>query len=271
MLRPRIIPCLLVHEGGLVKTASFKNPKYVGDPINAVKIFNEKEADELIVLDIDATVNGADPDYKLISDVAAECRMPLCYGGGIKSAEQARRIIGLGVEKIALSAAAIENPNLITQIANEIGRQSVVIVLDVKKRMLGEDYDVFTHNGKKNTRRRLLEVATQAEALGAGEIVINSIDNDGQMKGYDLALAQKVRSAVKIPITILGGAGSLNDVADLIRSCGVVGASAGSLFVFKGVYKAVLINYPNAKQRDELVRTALALTSGMDQTIYLCD
>ena len=155
MLRPRIIPCLLVHEGGLVKTASFKNPKYVGDPINAVKIFNEKEADELIVLDIDATVNGADPDYKLISDVAAECRMPLCYGGGIKSAEQARRIIGLGVEKIALSAAAIENPNLITQIANEIGRQSVVIVLDVKKRMLGEDYDVYIHNGKKNTKRRL--------------------------------------------------------------------------------------------------------------------
>lgn len=265
MLRPRIIPCLLVHEGGLVKTISFKNPKYVGDPINAVKIFNEKETDELIVLDIDATVNGTDPDYKLISDVAAECRMPLCYGGGVKSAEQAKRIIGLGVEKIALSAAAIENPNLITQIANEIGRQSVVVVLDVKKRMLGEDYDVFIHNGKKNTKRRLLEVATQAETLGAGEIVINSIDNDGQMKGYDLALAQKVRSTVKIPITILGGAGSLNDVADLILSCGVVGASAGSLFVFKGVYKAVLINYPTAKQRDELVRAALALTSGINE------
>jgi cyclase len=257
MLRPRIIPCLLVHEGGLVKTISFKNPKYVGDPINAVKIFNEKEADELIILDIDATVNGTDPDYQLISDVAAECRMPLCYGGGVKSVEHAKRIIGLGVEKIALSAAAIKNPNLITEIANEIGRQSVVVVLDVKKRILSDDYDVFIHNGKKNTKRRFLEVATQSETLGAGEIVINSIDNDGQMMGYDLTLARKIREAVKIPITVLGGAGSLDDISALIQANGVIGASAGSLFVFKGVYKAVLINYPSIAQRDDLIRTTL--------------
>ena len=258
MLRPRIIPCLLVHEGGLVKTVSFKNPKYVGDPINAVKIFNEKEADELIVLDIDATVNGAEPDYKMIADVAAECRMPLCYGGGVRTAEQAKKIIGLGVEKVALSSAAIGNPDLITQIANEIGRQSVVVVLDVKKRMLSKEYDVFIHNGKINTKRSVIEVATQAEALGAGEIVINSIDNDGQMKGYDLVLANKIRQAVKIPITLLGGAGSLDDIGGLIRVCGVVGVSAGSLFVFKGIYKAVLINYPNVSQRDELIRASLA-------------
>lgn len=260
MLRPRIIPCLLVHDGGLVKTVSFKNPKYVGDPINAVKIFNEKEADELIVLDIDATVNGAEPDYKLIADVAAECRMPLCYGGGVRTAEQAKKIIGLGVEKVALSAAAIEDPNLITRIADEIGRQSVVIVLDVKKRLLSKEYDVYINNGKKNTKRSAIEVATQVEALGAGEIVINSIEADGQMKGYDLALAQKMRQAVKIPITVLGGAGSLDDIAALIRTCGVVGASAGSLFVFKGAYKAVLINYPNVSQRDELVRSSLSQT-----------
>jgi cyclase len=257
MLRPRVIPCLLVHEGGLVKTVGFKVPKYVGDPINAVKIFNEKEADELVVLDIDATVNGAEPDYKMIANLAAECRMPLCYGGGVRSAEQAKKIIGLGVEKVALSAAAIDNPNLITQIADEIGRQSVVVVLDVKKRMLSKEYDVFTHNGKKNTKRSVMEVATQVEALGVGEIVINSIDNDGQMKGYDLALAKKIRDAVHIPITFLGGAGSLDDIGALIRTCGVVGASAGSLFVFKGVYKAVLINYPNVAQRDELIRTSL--------------
>ena len=242
MLRPRVIPCLLVHEGGLVKTVGFKAPKYVGDPINAVKIFNEKEADELVVLDIDATVNGAEPDYRMIANLAAECRMPLCYGGGVRSAAQAKKTIGLGVEKVALSAAAIENPNLITQIADEVGRQSVVVVLDVKKRMLSKEYDVFIHNGKKNTKRSAIEVATQAEALGAGEIIINSIDNDGQMKGYDLVLAQKIRQAVKIPITVLGGAGSLDDIGALIRTCGVVGASAGSLFVFKGVYKAVLIN-----------------------------
>ena len=258
MLRPRVIPCLLVHEGGLVKTVGFKAPKYVGDPINAVKIFNEKEADELVVLDIDATVNGAEPDYRMIANLAAECRMPLCYGGGVRSAAQAKKIVALGVEKVALSAAAIDDPNLITQIADEIGRQSVVVVLDVKKRMLSKEYDVFTHNGKKNTKRSVIEVATQAEALGVGEIVINSIDNDGQMKGYDLALAEKIRDAVNIPITFLGGAGSLDDIGALIRTCGVVGASAGSLFVFKGVYKAVLINYPNVVQRDELIRSSLS-------------
>lgn len=257
MLRPRVIPCLLVHEGGLVKTVGFKAPKYVGDPINAVKIFNEKEADELVVLDIDATVNGAEPDYKMIANLAAECRMPLCYGGGVRSAAQAKKIIGLGVEKVSLSAAAIENPGLIKQIADEIGRQSVVVVLDVKKRMLSKEYDVFIHNGKKNTKRSVIEVAKQFEALGAGEIVINSIDNDGQMKGYDLALARKIRDAVNIPITFLGGAGSLDDIGALIQTCGVVGASAGSLFVFKGIYKAVLINYPNVVQRDELIRSSL--------------
>ena len=257
MLRPRVIPCLLVHEGGLVKTVGFKAPKYVGDPINAVKIFNEKEADELVVLDIDATVNGAEPDYRMIANLAAECRMPLCYGGGVRSAAQAKKIVALGVEKVALSAAAIDDPNLITQIADEIGRQSVVVVLDVKKRMLSKEYDVFTHNGKKNTKRSVIEVATQVEALGVGEIVINSIDNDGQMKGYDLALAKQIRDAVTIPITFLGGAGSLDDIGALIRTCGVVGASAGSLFVFKGVYKAVLINYPNVVQRDALLQSSL--------------
>lgn len=257
MLRPRVIPCLLVHEGGLVKTVSFKNPKYVGDPINAVKIFNEKEADELIVLDIDATVNGAEPDYKLISDLATECRMPLCYGGGIRTAEQAKKIIGLGVEKVALSAAAIETPDLITRIASEIGRQSVVVVLDVKKRMLSKVYDVYIHNGKINTKRDVYEVAAQVEALGAGEIVINSIDADGQMTGYDLVLAQKLRELVKVPITVLGGAGKLEDIAALIKVCGVIGAAAGSLFVFKGSYKAVLINYPNIAQRDEMIRSSL--------------
>lgn len=258
MLRPRVIPCLLVHEGGLVKTVGFDAPKYVGDPINAVKIFNEKEADELMVLDIDATVNGVEPDYRMIANLAAECRMPLCYGGGIQSVAQAKKIISLGVEKIAISSAAVDNPNLIAQIADEIGRQSVVIVLDVKKRMLSKDYDVFVNNGKKNTKRSVFEMIVKAEALGAGEITINSIDNDGKMKGYDLVLAQKIRQAVKIPITFLGGAGSLSDIDALIRTCGVVGASAGSLFVFKGVYKAVLINYPNVAQRDELIRSSSA-------------
>jgi imidazole glycerol-phosphate synthase subunit HisF len=253
MLRPRITPCLLVHKGGLVKTVGFRSPKYVGDPLNAVKIFNEKEADELVVLDIDASVNHSEPDYRMIANLAAECRMPLCYGGGIKTPEQAKRIISLGVEKVAISSAAVEHPELITQIADEIGRQSVVVVLDVKKRLFCKDYDVFTGNAAHNTKRSVFELASEAEKLGAGELVINSIDLDGAMTGYDLALAENVRQSVNIPITILGGAGNLGDIEALIRACGVIGASAGSLFVFKGVYKAVLINYPTLLQRDELI------------------
>jgi len=258
MLRPRITPCLLVHEGGLVKTIGFKDPKYVGDPINAVKIFNEKEADELIVLDIDATVNKVEPDFKLIARLAAECRMPLCYGGGVRTVQQAKKIIGLGVEKVALSAAVLEDPTLITRIAEEIGSQSVVVVLDVKKRLLGKEYDVWTHNGRKNTKKSVLDVALDAQARGAGEIVVNSIENDGQMKGYDLALAKRVRETVRIPMTFLGGAGSLADLGKLIEACGVVGAAAGSLFVFKGAYRAVLISYPGPAQKEELVRAHLA-------------
>ena len=257
MLRPRITPCLLVHEGGLAKTVGFKDPKYVGDPINAVKIFNEKEADELIVLDIDATAHNAEPDFKLIARLAAECRMPLCYGGGVRTVEQAKKIIGLGVEKVAISAAALADPGLISRIGDEIGSQSVVVVLDVKKRLLGAEYDVWTHNGRKNTKKALLDVALDAQARGVGEIVINAIANDGQMKGYDLALASRMRQALKVPMTVLGGAGSLADISKLIDACGVIGAAAGSLFVFKGAYKAVLINYPNPGQKDDIIRCAL--------------
>ena len=257
MLRPRITPCLLVHKGGLVKTVGFKAPKYVGDPINAVKIFNEKDADELIVLDIDASVNNAEPDYRMITNLAAECMMPLCYGGGIKTPEQAKQIISLGAEKVAISSAAVDHPELIAKVADEIGRQSVVVVLDVKKQLFSKKYDVFTNNAWYNTKRSVFELAVEVEKLGAGELVINSIDLDGAMTGYDLYLAEKVRQLVNIPITILGGAGSLEDIGTLIRSCGVIGASAGSLFVFKGPYKAVLINYPTMAQRDELIRMAL--------------
>jgi imidazole glycerol-phosphate synthase subunit HisF len=252
MLRPRIIPCLLVHNRGLVKTVAFKDPKYVGDPINAVKIFNEKEADELAVFDIDATANNAEPDFKMVANLAAECRMPLCYGGGVKTAAQARRIIGLGVEKIAISSAAIETPELISEASQEIGGQSVVVVIDTKKDPRTGQELVWTHNGTRNSGRTVIDVAQQAEMLGAGEIVVNSIDNDGKMKGYDLALARSVRQAVSIPISLLGGAGSLADIKALIETCGVVGAAAGSLFVFKGPYKAVLINYPAPQKKDEL-------------------
>jgi cyclase len=253
MLRSRIIPCLLVSDGGLVKTQRFKDPKYIGDPINAVKIFNEKEADELIVLDIDATREGREPDFEMIAHLAVECRMPLCYGGGVTNRMQAKRIISLGVEKVALSAAAIERPELVTEIADEIGSQSVVVVLDIKKPMFGSDFDVLTHNGTRKARQKLSALVSEFERRGAGEIVINSIDRDGMMKGYDLDLAERMRSMTHLPVTMLGGAGSLDDLSALIARCGLVGAAAGSLFVFKGAYRAVLINYPNRAQKDAIM------------------
>lgn len=260
MLRPRIIPCLLVHKGGLVKTRGFKAPKYVGDPINAVKIFNEKEADELVVLDIDATARRAEPNYALIAKLAAECRMPLCYGGGITTPEQAARIIDLGVEKVAVSAAAVTNPALITAISNAIGRQSVVAVLDVRKKagLFAKGYEVCTHNAKTSHKLDPLALAQLLQAAGAGEILVNSVDLDGEMKGYDLPLARQMRATLSVPLTMLGGAGSLDDIGALVGACGVVGAAAGSLFVFKGRYRAVLINYPTPLQKDALYAATLA-------------
>ncbi|MGX4803509.1 AglZ/HisF2 family acetamidino modification protein [Bradyrhizobium guangdongense] len=236
----------------MVKTVCFKDPKYVGDPINAVKIFNEKEADELAVFDIDVTVRAAEPNFRMISKLAAECRMPLCYGGGVKTVSQARQIIGLGVEKIALSSAAVETPELIAETAREIGGQSVVVVIDAKKDHQTGQYLAWTHNGCQKTGRSVVDLAQQAESLGAGEIVINSIDQDGKMKGYDLELARLVRQSVRLPISLLGGAGSLSDIGSLLATCGTVGAAAGSLFVFKGPYKAVLINYPESSTKEQL-------------------
>lgn len=259
MLRPRIIPCLLVHQGGLVKTQGFKEPKYVGDPINAVRIFNEKEADELMVLDIDATVNKVTPDFSLIAKLAAECRMPLCYGGGVTTAEQAARIVDMGVEKVAVSAAAIVNPSLLTEIAAAVGRQSVVAVLDVRKRtgLFAKGYELCTHNGKTVHKLDPVTFAKQLQDAGAGEIVINSVDRDGLMQGYDLGLAMQFKQALKVPITFLGGAGTLEHMSELVSNLGLVGAAAGSLFVFKGKYRAVLINYPTPEQKIELCRNAM--------------
>jgi cyclase len=256
MLRARIIPCLLLRNGGLVKTRKFTDDKYVGDPINAVRIFNEKEADELIVLDIDASVRGREPDYRLIEHLAAECRMPLCFGGGIRSSEQAKRIMGLGVEKVAMSSALIARPELAAEVAGQVGRQSVVAVLDVRKRAFGGSYRVYSHNGSKDSGHDPVELSRRLEDLGVGEIVLNSIDRDGMMSGYDLELAGQVRRAVSVPITVMGGAGSVTDLRTLIGEFGVIGAAAGSLFVFKGSYRAVLISYPSRADRDSLQKAA---------------
>ncbi len=256
MLYPRITPCLLIHNRGLVKTIKFKESKYIGDPLNAVKIFNEKEADELMIFDIDVTVEGKEPDYKMIENIAVECRMPLCYGGGIKTKSQAQKIFNLGVEKIALSSAVIENPKLIKDIAKEVGTQSVVVVIDVKKKRLG-GYEIFTHNGNRKIKVDLEKFILKQQQFGVGEIVLNSIDNDGVMEGYDFDLINKIKPLVKVPMTVLGGVGTLQDIGKLINRYGIIGASAGSLFVFKGQYRAVLINYPNQQVKEKLIKEKL--------------
>lgn len=255
MLRPRIIPCLLVHNDGLVKTIGFDKPKYVGDPLNAVRIFNEKEVDELMVVDIDATRQGREPNYGRIASLAAECRMPLSYGGGVTTAEQFQRLVALGVEKVAIGASAVERPEIIAEAATCVGSQSVVVVMDVKRTRKG--WEVHIRNGTRATGIDAVGYADRVRSLGAGEIVLNSIDRDGRMEGYDLDLVRAVRKVVDLPITVLGGAGKLADIERLVSEFGTIGAAAGSLFVFKGVYRAVLINYPSRSEKDAITLGAM--------------
>lgn len=242
-LRSRIIPCLLIDDGGLVKTRRFAEPKYVGDPINAVKIFNEKEVDELSIYDIGATRRGTEPDFEHLRAIAAESRMPLCYGGGVTSADCAARLISSGFEKVSVSSAALQRPALIREIADAIGQQSVVVTVDIKKVGLLGRQSVVTHNGSRPLKVNLAEFLHQAEDLGAGEIVINNVDRDGMMTGYDLELARTARDAVSLPLTMLGGAGAPGHMRDLIAAIGICGAAVGSMFVFHGPYRAVLISY----------------------------
>ena len=257
MLYPRIIPCLLIKDKGLVKTVNFDKYKYIGDPLNAVKIFNEKSVDELIVLDIDASVKNQEPNYNLISNIAMECQMPLCYGGGIKTKEQALRILGMGVEKIAISSSLIKNPILASEISKTAGSQSVVLVVDVKKRRFSGKYDLYINNGSEKISIDIVEFIKTVENYGCGEVVINSIDRDGTMSGYDFEIFNYLRKNISTPMTIIGGASSFDDFSKAIENYGIVGISAGSLFVFKGPHKAVLINYPDYETKEKLIKKNL--------------
>jgi imidazole glycerol-phosphate synthase subunit HisF len=252
MLRSRIIPMLLLSNNALVKTINFQGSKYIGDPMNAVRIFNEKEADELIVADIDSSKHNIEPNFELIKNLARECRMPLCYAGGINSVKVIEKIISLGVEKVALGSYAVKNLDLITEAQKRLGSQSIVVVLDVKKVISTNHYSIFIKNGTIDTKLDPVEIAKHAEESGAGEILINSIDNDGLMAGYDVEIIQKIKSVLNIPMTVVGGAGNLSHLETVIKSFNPIGVCAGSLFVFKGKFKAVLINYPSKDIKNKI-------------------
>lgn len=247
MVRTRVIPCLLLRNRGLVKTVKFKNSTYLGDPINIVKIFNDKEVDELIFLDITATIEQKKPPFKLLSEIASECFMPLGYGGGIRSLEDVKEILSLGVEKVAINSYAVENPSFVRAAADLAGSQSIVVSIDVKKSLFGK-YEVMTHNGRKATGLDPLKFAVEMEKMGAGELFLNSIDRDGTMQGYDLELIRRVAEAVSIPVVACGGARSVKDLGDVVKKGGASAAAAGSMFVFHGPHRAVLINFPTPQE-----------------------
>jgi cyclase len=250
MLKTRVIPCLLLKGRGLVKTVKFKNPKYVGDPINAVKIFNDKEVDELIFLDIEATVDGRKPPFKLISEIASECFMPLSYGGGLRDLDDIKTIFNLGVEKVIINSYAIENPDFVKEASGCYGSQSIVVAVDVKRNSFGK-YEIFSLGGRKKTKLNLVDHVKQMEKLGAGEIFLNSIDRDGTMEGYDIEMMKKVTDTVSIPAIASGGAGKIGDFAEAVRKGGASAVAAGSMFVFHGKHRAVLITYPSIHDLEE--------------------
>ena len=253
MLRHRVIPCLLLHQGGLVKTQRFTKPVYVGDPINAIRIFNDKEVDELMVLDIDASREGREPDYALIEQFAGECFMPLCYGGGIRTVEQARRLFGLGVEKVCLQTAAIQDLSLIRAIADRFGSQSVLFSLDVKRGWFGSG-KAWVASRRKSDSRPWQELLRQAVDAGAGEIVLNAVDRDGTMQGIDEALIREASALVGVPLVAVGGVGSLEDIRKAVKA-GASAVSAGAFFVFHGPHRAVLITYPQYEELERLLST----------------
>lgn len=246
MKRVRVIPALLIRNGGLVKSVKFKDHKYVGDPINAVKIFNDKEVDEILILDISATAEKRGPNMQQIRDIAGEAFMPLGYGGGITTLEEIRELVSSGVEKAVLNTSAFDNPELVGQAADYIGSQSIVVSIDVKKNFLGK-YKVFVNNGSRNTGLDPVDFARQMEAAGAGELLLNSIDRDGTFSGFDTALIETVARQVNIPLVAVGGASSVQNLAEAIHH-GASAVSAGSFFVFQRPHRAVLISYPSQKE-----------------------
>lgn len=246
MILPRVIPCLLLRGTGLVKTVKFADPKYVGDIVNAVRIFNDKEVDEIVILDIEAHAGRGRIQWELVTKTASEAFMPMCYGGGVTSVDEIRRLLKAGIEKVSINSAAHEQPRLIEQAAREFGSQSIVAGIDVKKSFLGR-YTVVSHGGDRKQNVDVVQWAKAVERAGAGEILLTAVDRDGTQSGYDLELVRMVTSAVRIPVIACGGAGTLQHFADAIGS-GASAVAAGSMFVFHGRHRAVLITYPDRKE-----------------------
>jgi len=242
MLKHRVIPALLLQDRGLVKTERFAKPRYVGDPINAIRILNDKEVDELIVLDISASRRGAEPDYDMIEAFASECFMPLCYGGGITTLEQARRLFSLGVEKVSLQTGALKDLSLITRIAERYGAQSVVVSIDVKRSLLGR-YTLHAPATVRHAPSNWMEFMHAAIDAGAGEVMVNAVDRDGTMSGVDVVLVARAAEASTVPLIACGGVGSLADIRAAVDA-GASAVAAGAFFVFHGPHRAVLITYP---------------------------
>lgn len=243
MLKARVIPCLLLNGTGFYKTTRFDKPVYVGDPINILRIFNEKEVDEICILDIGASRRGMGPNISFLRDLASECFMPLSYGGGITSINQMKELCYAGFEKVVINTAAMEQPKLLEEAAAMLGSQSVVVSIDAKKKFLG-GYEVMTRSGMKKTGRDPVQHAKMAEQLGSGEILINSIDRDGTMQGYDLDLISMVSNSVRVPVVACGGAGRVGDFAAAVKRGGASAVAAGAMFVFHGPHRAVLVNVP---------------------------
>lgn len=252
MLKHRVIPCLLLHNGGLVKTTKFANPKYVGDPINAIRIFNDKEVDELIVLDISASKEGCEPNYELLEQLAGECFMPLCYGGGIRTIEQAQKLFALGIEKVSLQSAVIGDTSLITKISKQFGSQSVVVSVDVKKNWMGKRSLYVSATGKVSSPYWMHSIQ-QAVSAGAGEVMLNAVDRDGLMQGMDIDLIREASSALGVPLIAVGGVGCLVDIKAAVDA-GASAVAAGAFFVFYGPHRAVLISYPGYQELEELLK-----------------
>lgn len=243
MLNHRVIPCLLLSNGGLVKTRRFKNGVYIGDPINAIRIFNEKEVDELVLLDIRASLDNRGPNYDLLKEIAGECFMPLAYGGGITSIDQIRTLLRIGIEKVILNTAVNRDPNFVREAVATFGSQAITASIDVRRKLFSR-YEVMVLGGTEATGLTAVEAALQAEQLGVGEILLTSIDAEGSMEGYDIDLLSKVSQMVSIPVIASGGAGKLEDFRSAVRQGHVSAVAAGSLFVFYGPHRAVLITYP---------------------------